>query len=116
VTLRNGDERGAGLTQQPDNAWSDIGEEEQRARDKALRRENKVAASMNMLIRTRARDIRDEPPPPDLQRSQDAIRDAETRSCWAQWHRGQAARHKATLEGLISHHESAADRLEGRMV
>ena len=104
------------MTQQTDSAWRDIGEEELAARNKALKRGNKSDAAMNMLVRTRARDTKDDKPLPDLQRSQDALRDAETRSCWAQWHRGQAARHKATLEGLISHHESAADRLEGRMV
>jgi hypothetical protein len=71
-----------------------------------------------MLIRTRARIIKDEPPPPDLQRAQDAIRAAETRQAWAEWHRGQAQRHRgqaqrhrATLTDLILHHEREAERL-----
>jgi hypothetical protein len=102
--------RGAGLAQ-TDNAWSDIGAEELAARNKAVAKENKTAAAMRTLVRTRARQLADEPPPPDLQRSQDAIRDARTRLLWAEWHRDQAERHRATLDDLIAHHEREAERL-----
>ncbi len=70
------------MTQQTDNPWSDIGAEEQRARDAAVARENICSASLATLIDTRARQVRDDPPIPDLQRAQDAIRDAETRRAW----------------------------------
>ncbi len=99
------------MTQQPDTPWSDIGAEELAARNKEVARENKTAAAMRTLIRTRARDTRDDPPPPDLQRARDAIRDARTRSAWSEWHRAQAERHRATLTGLILHHEREAERL-----
>jgi hypothetical protein len=89
---------------------------EQAALDRAVAKANHEAGALQMLIRTRAREIGQEPTPVDQSVAREAIRDAETRLCWAQWHRGQAARHRATLEGLIAHHESAADRLEGRMV
>jgi len=85
---------------------------EQAARDKALRRENKVAASQNMLVRTRAKLVKDEPPPPDPLVALDALRRAETRQAWASWHREQAERHRATLTDLVAHHESEAARLE----
>ncbi len=97
----------------PDNSWSDIGEEEQAARNAAVARENICSASLATLIDTRARQVRDEPPIIDRQRAQDAIRDAETRRAWAEWRRAQAGRHRATLAALIRHHERAADRLEG---
>jgi len=90
-----------------------IGEAEQAARNEALTRENKLAASHKMLVRTRAKQVRDEPPPPDPQVAQDAIRDAETRSAWAAHHRAQAERHRQTLTDLIAHHEREARRLAG---
>ncbi len=99
------------MTQQPDTPWSDIGAEELAARNKEVARENKTAAAMRTLIRTRARDTRDDPPPPDLQRSRDAIRAARTRQAWAAWHRDQAERHRAALTDLVAHHESEAERL-----
>lgn len=91
----------------------DIGEAEQAARNKALTRENISAASLATLINTRAKQVRDEPPIIDRQRSLEAIRDAQTRSAWADHHRAQAERHRTTLTDLIAHHEAAAARLEG---
>jgi len=93
-----------------ENAWS-VGEEEQAARDKAVARENIRSAALDTVVDTRAKQLRDEPPPPDLQRAQDATRDARTRSAWAEWHRDQAQRHRATLTDLILHHEREAERL-----
>jgi hypothetical protein len=69
------------------------------------------AGGLDTLISTRARQLADEPPPPDLQRSRDALRDARTRQEWAAWHRAQAERHRATLDDLIAHHEEQAERL-----
>ncbi len=103
------------MTQQTDGPWSDIGEAEQAARNRVLAKENKSAAALRTLIRTRARDTENDKPLPDLQRSRDALRDARTRQAWAEWHRHQAERHRATLTDLIVHHESAAARLEGKM-
>ncbi len=102
------------MTEQTDNAWSDIGEAEQAARNAAVARENICSASLATLIDTRARQVRDEPPIIDRQRSQDAARSARTRQAWAEeWHREQAGRHRTTLTDLIAHHEAAASRLEG---
>jgi hypothetical protein len=42
-----------------------------------------------------------------------AVRDQERRAEWATFHRQQAERHRLTLTDLISHHEAAAERLEG---
>ncbi len=94
---------------------TEIGTTEQAARDREVIRARRDDSALSMLIRTRARIIKDEPPPPDLQRAQDATRDARTRQAWASWHRDQAERHRATLTDLIVHHESAAERLEGNM-
>ncbi len=88
-----------------------LGEEEQAARDKAVVQENFRAAALDTLISTRARQVRDDKPMPDLQRSRDALRDARTRQAWAEWHRAQAERHRATLDDLIAHHEEQAERL-----
>jgi len=104
-------ERGAGLTQQPANGFSDIGEAEQRARDAAVAQANIRSAALDTVVDTRAKQLRDEPPPPDRQVARDAIRDARTRQAWASWHRGQAERHRATLTDLVSHHEAEARRL-----
>ncbi len=90
-----------------------LGEAEQRARDKAVAQANFRAGGLDTLISTRAKQLRDDPPTIDRQRAQDALRDAETRSAWAEWHRAQAERHRATLTDLIAHHERAAARLEG---
>jgi hypothetical protein len=68
---------------------------------------------MDTLIDRRAKQLKDDRPPPDRLRGQDATRDARTRQAWAEWHRAQAQRHRATLADLIAHHEAAADRLEG---
>jgi hypothetical protein len=46
-------------------------------------------------------------------RAFNAKRDQERRAEWASFHRSQAERHRATLTDLISHHEAAAERLEG---
>ncbi len=97
----------------PDNAWSDIGEEELAARNQALERENRGSAATDMLINTRARDTKNDKPLPDRLVAQDALRSARTRRAWAEWHRAQAERHRATLTALVARHEAAADRLEG---
>ena len=44
-------------------------------------------------------------------RAYHARRGAEMRFAWARFHEEQAARHRATLEALITHHEEAAARL-----
>jgi hypothetical protein len=92
-----------------------LGAEEQAARDRAVAQANFRAGGLDTLISTRARQLRDEPPPPDLLVAQDAIRRAETRLAWAQWHRDQAQRHRRTLADLIVHHEREAERLGGSM-
>ena len=103
------------MTEQPDNGFSDISEAEQRARDAAVSRANTRAGALDIVISTRARQLADEPPPPDRQRGLDATRAARTRQAWAEWHRHQAERHRATLTGLIAHHEREAARLGGTM-
>jgi hypothetical protein len=90
-----------------------VGEAEQAERDAAVAQANFRAGGLDTLIRTRARQVKDDPPTIDHQRAQDAARDAETRSAWADHHRAQAERHRVTLTDLIRHHERAADRLEG---
>ena len=81
------------MTQQTDNPWSDIGAEEQRARDAAVAQANVRAAALDTVVDTRARQVRDEPPIIDRQRAQDAARRAETRSAWAE---GTASRRAGT--------------------
>jgi len=115
VTLRDGDERGAGLARQTANGFSDIGEAEQAARDKAVSQANTRAGALDIVIQTRVRQLQDEPPPPDLQVARDALRDAASRQAWAEWHRHQAELHRATLTDLVNHHEEQAKRLEGAM-
>ncbi len=44
-------------------------------------------------------------------RAHNVHRDAELRAAWCSYHRDQAARHRATLEALITHHETEAARL-----
>jgi hypothetical protein len=88
-----------------------VGEKEQAARNAALTRENISAASLATLINTRARQVKDDPPTIDHQRAQDAARDADRRRAWAEWHRLQAGRHRATLTDLIARHEAEAERL-----
>jgi hypothetical protein len=88
-----------------------IGQAELAARNRAVAKENKTAASLNMLVRTRAKIIKNDPPTIDHQRAQDATRAAKTRAAWAAWHRDQAQRHRATLTDLILHHEREAERL-----
>ncbi len=94
-----------------DVARADISEAELAARNRAVAKENKTAASLNMLVRTRAKIIKNDPPIIDHQRAQDATRAAKTRAAWAAWHRDQARRHRATLDDLIAHHEEQAERL-----
>jgi hypothetical protein len=69
------------------------------------------AGGLDTVISTRAKQLRDEPPPPDLQVARDALRSARTRQEWAQWHRDQAERHRAALTDLVSHHLEQAERL-----
>jgi hypothetical protein len=97
-----------------ENAFT-LGDAEQAARDKAVAQANFRAGGLDTLISTRARQLKDEPPPPDLLVARDAIRAARTRQEWAQWHRHQAERHRATLTDLVAHHEAEAERLGGAM-
>ncbi len=92
-----------------------VGEQEQLARDRAVSQANFRAAALDTLIGTRARQVKDDPPPPDRLVARDALRDARTRRAWAEWHRQQAQRHKQTLTDLVAHHEEQAKRLEGVM-
>jgi acyl-CoA reductase-like NAD-dependent aldehyde dehydrogenase len=88
---------------------------EQRARDKAVARANFRDAAIDTLIDTRARQVRNDPPLPDRLVAQEAIRAAQTRRAWSQWHLEQAARHRQTLTDLVVHHEEQAARLGGSM-
>ncbi len=106
------DER-TGLTRQTDNTWGGIGEEEQAARDRAVAQANTRAGALDIVVDTMAKRLQNDKPLPDLQRSRDALRDAETRRAWADHQRAQAERHRATLTDLVAHHEATADRLEG---
>jgi len=110
-----GDERGAGLTEQTDTPWSNISEAEQRARDAAVAQANTRAGALDIVVDTMAKRLQNDKPLPDLQRSRDALRDARTRQAWAEWHRAQAERHRAALTDLVAHHEEQAERLEGNM-
>ncbi len=101
------------MTGQTDNAFGNITEEEQRARDQAVSRANYGSRGLDAVIATRVRHLQDEKPPPDLRVAREAIKRAETRREWAQWHRHQAARHKAALTHLVDHHLEQAERLEG---
>jgi len=101
------------LTERTDNVFSDISEEEQRARDAAVSRANYGSRGLDAVIATRVRHLQDEKPAPDLRVAREAIKRAETRREWAAWHRQQAERHRAALTHLVDHHESAAERLEG---
>jgi hypothetical protein len=47
-------------------------------------------------------------------RAFNVARDQERRAEWATFHRQQAERHRATLTDLIQHHETTAERLEGK--
>jgi len=69
------------------------------------------AGGLDTLISTRARQVRDDKPLPDLQVARDAIRSARTRRAWVQWHLEQAARHRAALTDLVAFHEAEAERL-----
>jgi hypothetical protein len=40
-----------------------------------------------------------------------AERDRQLKTEWAEYHPGQAARHRAVLKGLIAHHEEQAAKL-----
>jgi hypothetical protein len=40
-----------------------------------------------------------------------AERDRQLRTEWAEYHQGQAERHRALLKGLIAHHEAQAAKL-----
>jgi hypothetical protein len=84
-------------------------------RDAAVAKAAGEDRALSSLIRTRAQQVKDEPPSFAIDRQQelDAIRDAETRQAWAKWHRAQAERHRATLTDLIAHHEAEAERLAG---
>jgi urease accessory protein UreF len=40
-----------------------------------------------------------------------AERDRQLRTEWAEYHQGQAERHRAILKGLVAHHEEQATKL-----
>ena len=40
-------------------------------------------------------------------------RDRQLRTEWAEYHQGQAARHRAVLESLIAHHEERGGEADG---
>ncbi len=107
IASQGGRARGRPTT---DHAFT-LGAEEQRARNKAVARENFRSAGLDTLISTRARQLKDDPPTIGRQVAQDALRDAETRRAWADHHRRMAEIHRATLMDLIAHHEAAAERL-----
>lgn len=44
-------------------------------------------------------------------RRYNAVRDAELRDAWCEYHQEQAERHKAVLADLVRHHEQQAQRL-----
>ncbi len=73
-----------------------LGEEEQAARDQAVARANFTARGLDTVISTRAKQLADEPPPPDRQRGLDATRSARTRRAWAE---GTGTKQSAT-DGL----------------
>ncbi len=98
-----------------DVARADISEAELAARNRAVAKENTRAGALDIVIDTMAKRLKDDKPLPDLQRSRDAIRAARTRQEWAEWHRHQAERHRATLTDLVAHHEAEALRLGGNM-
>jgi hypothetical protein len=50
----------------------------------------------------------------ESERRHAARRREDNRQAWAEYHRDQAARHRAVLEALASHHEEQAARLGGR--
>jgi hypothetical protein len=76
---------------------------------------NFTARGLDTVISTRARHLKNDKPLPDRLVARDAIRSAQTRLAWAEWHREQARRHRATLDDLIAHHEEQAARLGGSM-
>jgi len=86
-----------------------ISEAEQAARDRAVVRARRDDSAQAMLLRTRARDTKnDKPPPmPDL----GARRARAVRWEWIRWHKRQAA----ALAERLRHHEAEAARLEGAM-
>ncbi len=103
------------MTEQPDNGFSDISEAEQAARDRAVAQANTRAGALDIVIDTMAKRLKDDKPLPDRLVAFDATRAARTRRAWAEWHRDQAERHRATLDDLIAHHEEQAERLGGAM-
>jgi hypothetical protein len=98
-----------------DVARADITEAELAARNKAVAQANTRAGALDIVVDTMAKRLQNDKPLPDLQRARDATRDARTRLLWAEWHRDQAERHRATLTDLIVHHEAEALRLGGNM-
>jgi hypothetical protein len=103
------------LTEHADTPWSNISEAELAARNKAVAQANTRAGALDIVVETMSRRLADDKPPPDLLVARDALRAAEARRAWAEWHRAQAERHRAALTDLVAHHESAANRLEGKM-
>ncbi len=92
-----------------------MSEREQAARDAEVARENRRSGTLDILIDRRQKQFADDRPPPDRLVGIDATRRAKTRLSWAEWHREQAERHRATLTDLVAHHEREAERLGGAM-
>jgi len=44
-------------------------------------------------------------------RRANAVREAELKAAWCEFHQEQAERHRATLEALAAHHEQRAHQL-----
>ena len=73
-----------------------------------------VEAELDRLI---ARRSAKEPDPDEREelwqrsvRAYNARRNEEMRAAWYEYHRGQAARHRAILEALIASHEEQAEK------
>jgi len=77
-----------------------------------------VEAELDRFIRTRHdKRVANEGERPALEawmeseRRYEEQRRQENRAAWYGWHLDQAERHRRTLEGLITHHETQAERL-----
>ncbi len=111
IASAGGRARGRPVTE---NAFT-LGEAEQAARDRAVAQANFRAGGLDTVIETRARQLKDDKPLPDRLVARDALRRAETRQEWAEWHRDQAERHRRALTDLVAHHEEQAARLGAEM-
>jgi hypothetical protein len=71
-----------------------------------------VEAELNRLIEKRSSGEMDPDEREELWqqsvRDHTARRREEMRAAWCEYHKGQAARHRTVLKGLIAHHEEQA--------